>query len=376
MSAVPTEIADVGSTAQKLRQNPAFDALRAGLTTEDYFVWSRFDGATTLKDLLLMTGFPVEHAIAIVKRLRGLGAILLPGENPANLAARARPPTGPTPAPEPAREPVRPRPPTGPTPILTAAAAAAPPPTLDEPTPEEKVALAEPADKNELGAAERALVLAMQRRLRQGDPWLLLGVPRGTDKKSLKRSYFKLSKDFHPDRYYSKRLGSFAARLSEVFEALSHAYAELTEDRPAERPAEPGESAQAQTPAEYAAELFDRACAQEVAGAPDNALKLFDAAIHVDPQARYLKRAAGCALAAKQPRVAEEYAKKAAALEPQDPSTQRILARAFKASGHLALAEEVILMAMQLKNENDSLARELRTDLAEIRKLLARSQGF
>jgi len=83
-----------------------------------------------------------------------------------------------------------------------------------------------------------------------------------------------------------------------------------------------------------------------------------------------------CALAARQARVAEEYAKKAAALEPQDPSTQRILARAFKAGGRLALAEEMLLMAMQLKNENDTLAKELRTDLAEVRRMLARSQGY
>jgi tetratricopeptide (TPR) repeat protein len=361
MSAVPTEIADVGSTAQKLSQNPAFDPMRAGLTTEDYFVWSRFDGATSLKELLLMTGFPVPHAIAIVRRLRELGAILLPGENPAMLAARAKPPAA---APAPA----------APAPAPTAAPA--PSGTLDDPTAEERAALAEPRDANVLGPDERELVLAMQRRLRHGDPWLLLGVAKGADKKAIKRSYFKLSKDFHPDRYYGKRLGSFAQRLNEVFEAIAHAYARLTDDRAEERPAEHGASAQAQTPGEYAAELFEKACAQEVAGAPDAALKLFDAALHVDPQARYLKRAAGCALAAKQPRVAEEYAKKAAALEPQDPSTQRILARAYKAGGRLALAEEVVLMAMQLKNENDTLAKELRSDLAEIRRLLARSQGF
>ena len=366
MSAVPTEIPDIGSTAQKLAQNPAFDPLRNGLTTEEYFVWSRFDGATTLKELLLMTGFPVEHAVSMVRRLRGMGAIVLPGENPQTIAARAKPAgISPAPAPRPA-----PPPPAAPPP---AAAAAATTPTLDDPTPEEKAALAE---TSELSVAERALVLAMQRRLRQGDPWLLLGVPRGSDKRALKRSYFKLSKDFHPDRFYGKRLGSFAQRLSEVFEAIAHAYADLTEDRTDDHAAAPGGTAQAQTPAEYAAELFDRACAQEVAGSPDGALKLFDAAIRVDAQARYLKRAAGCALAAKQPRVAEDYAKKAAALEPQDPSTQRILARALKAAGQLPLAEEVILMAMQLKNENDTLARELRTDLAEIRRLLARSQGF
>ena len=100
------------------------------------------------------------------------------------------------------------------------------------------------------------------------------------------------------------------------------------------------------------------------------------AAIRVDGQPRYLKRAAGCALAAKQPRVAEDYAKKGGragagrSLDPAHPGPP-----AFKANGMLALAEEVILMAMQLKNENDTLAKELRSDLTEIRRLLARSQA-
>ncbi|HTJ40790.1 MAG TPA: DnaJ domain-containing protein [Kofleriaceae bacterium] len=391
MSGIPAEIQDVGSTAQKLAQNPAFDPLRAGLSTEDYFVWSRFDGTTSLKDLLLMTGFPVEHAIAIVKRLRGLGAILLPGENPQTMAARAKPPEA-APA-RPASQPIAKQPPRDPDPPTVPRArtgpipqqprppsspmpAQPPPPdpptTLDNPTAEEKAALAE---ASELGAPERTLILAMQRRMKLGDPWALLGVPRGSDKKALKRTYFKLSKDIHPDRYYGKKLGSFAARLSEVFEAISHAYADLTEDKTDERPMNVHDQ-QAQTPAEYATELFERACAQEVAGAPAEALKIFDAAIRVDGQARYLKRAAGCALAANEPRVAEDYAKKAAALEPQDPSTQRLLARAFRAAGKLPLAEEVLLMAMQIRTENDVLAKELRTDLAEVRRLLARSQGY
>jgi DnaJ domain len=427
MSAVPTEIPDVGSTAAKLSQNPGFDPLRAGLSTEEYFVWSRFDGATSLRDLLLMTGFAVDHAIAIVRRLRGLGALLLPGENPATLAARApaggagaghraatqlgvgapaqpraarpaqdpptvprvaaarpvsgpipttpraataRPVSGPIAAPPPpaTARPLSPAPPPDSTP---------PPPSLDDPTAEEKAALAEPADRCELSIADRILILAMQRRMRVGDPWLLIGVAKGADKKALKRAYFKLSKDVHPDRYYGKKLGGFTSRLSDVFEALAHAYAELTEDRTDERPPDAHETqAQAQTPAEYAAELFERACSREVAGAAAEALKIFDAAIRVDGQPRYLKRAAACALAADQPRVAEDYAKKAAALEPSDPSTQRLLARAFKAGGRLALAEEVLLMAMQLKNENDALGRELRGDLAEVRRLLARSQGY
>jgi len=377
MSGIPADIPDVGSSGLKLSQNPTFDALKAGLSTEDYFVWSRFDGVTTLRDLLLMTGFPVDRSVSIVQRLRQLGAIMLPGENPANLAARAAPVATAVPTPiartttaSIARPP--PRPPAGSVPPPAAAEEV----TLDDPTPDERVALDEPGD---LSGTERVRILVMYRRLATGDSHVLLGVDPGADKRALKRSYFRLSKDFHPDRYYRRELGSFGARLSAIFEALAHAYGQLTEDRPRRASTDSGShaaQAQAQTPAEHAAELFDRGCALEVGGDAVGALRLFDAVIRVDAQARYLRRAAACAISAGAAQVAEEYAKKAASLDPDDPSMQRLLAHAFRAAGRLADAEEVLLMAMQLKNENDVLARELRADLAEVRRMLARSAGY
>jgi hypothetical protein len=64
---VPQEIPDVGATSQRPRQNPKFDPLKAGFGTEEYFVWSRFDGATTVKDLILMTGLAVDRAVSIAR---------------------------------------------------------------------------------------------------------------------------------------------------------------------------------------------------------------------------------------------------------------------------------------------------------------------
>jgi tetratricopeptide (TPR) repeat protein len=165
-----------------------------------------------------------------------------------------------------------------------------------------------------------------------------------------------------------------------VFEALSRAYARLTSgDRP--RPGDPdgrragqiGKAEQPQTPQEYAAELFERACQLEIGGDHLDAMKLFAAAVRVDPQPRYLRRAASCALAARQPKSAVEYAKKAYSLAPHDPSSARLLAAAFRAAGKLSDAEEVLVMAMALKSENDILTSELRNDLAEVRRLLAQS---
>lgn len=420
MSSVPAEIAGIGSTAMKLRVSPGFDPLKAQVGPEEYFVLSRIDGTQTLREVLLSTGLPVDRGIAIVTRLRAIGALLLPGESTAPaapIATPTKPVAGSVPnvartmtphMPSVTRMPARPAAPPM-SPIVPARPVTRPSPTeidpptqprsselrrpappaaeqLDAPTVRrapaadinvvlpnatdaERAALAEPG---ELGPDDRLRILAMARLVEQRDPWALLGLPSGASAKDLKRAYFKLSKEIHPDRYFGKKLGSFAERLTVVFEAVSRAYAKLTS--PEKRPSAAYQAApteQPQTPQEYAAELFDRACGLEVGGDALGAMKLFAAAVRIDPHTRYLRRAASCALAAEQPKTALEYAKKAQTQSPNDPSAARLLAQAFKATGKFADAEEVLVMAMALKNENDVLTAELRNDLAEIRRLMA-----
>jgi len=83
VSTVPAEIAGIGSTAQRLRVSPGFDPLKAAVGPEEYFVLSRIDGNQSLREVLLATGLPVERGVAIVTRLRSIGALLLPGETSA-----------------------------------------------------------------------------------------------------------------------------------------------------------------------------------------------------------------------------------------------------------------------------------------------------
>jgi hypothetical protein len=534
---VPAEIAGLGSSAMKPRVSPGFDPLKAQVGPDEYFVLSRIDGKQSIREILLATGLPVERGIAIITKLRSIGALLLPGESsaPVPMAAPARtptpraashtplapmtPPTGvptgvdlaraptvsvtpaqraktPTPMQPPSlgRTPASQRPPSHPpanhrapsqpperrsspdlslpprasspdvpvargssqsdvrlpaagrtpspqpgkpqritppqgsraisepsiartatphTPMPASKLPARTPPTpgdvdppteprttlgtpgvlrppapdamdaptvlrattqeinlvLPNPTAEERRALGEPG---ELGPEERLRILAMARLVDGRDPWALLGVPNGSDAKMLKRAYFKLSKEIHPDRYFGKQLGSFKDRLSVVFEAVSRAYARLTSPEKDRRSAVyQAVTEQPQTPGEYAGELFERACGLEVGGDVLGAMKLFAAAVRIDPQTRYLRRAASCALAAEQPKTAVEYAKKAQAQSPSDPSAARLLAAAFKATGRFADAEEVLVMAMALKNENDVLTAELRNDLAEVRRLMS-----
>ena len=225
----------------------------------------------------------------------------------------------------------------------------------------------------DLSDLERRRVLVMARRIAIGDPWKIFGLATGADKREIKRAYFRLSKDFHPDRYYTRKCGSFAGRLQSIFEVMSRTYSEMSAGKSSSASSGAGSdgTVEAQTPADYGNELFTRACDLEIHGDPLEAMKLFAAAIRIDGQAKYLRRAARCALAAGQPRSAEEYANKVLAIEPGDPSVSRILAAAFRAQGKLEAAEEVLIMAMAVPIENDSLSIDLRRELAEIRKLNA-----
>lgn len=357
----------------KLRVSPGFDPMKAKVGPEEYFVLSRIDGALTLREVLLQTGLPVERGIAIITKLRSLGALLLPGES----AAPASTQTGPAPARQ-APAQARPQAPAA-APARATASGSAPPAStagatmqlvLPNPTEAERGALAE---QNNLSIEVRTRILAMVRLVAERDPWALLGVPNGASAKELKRAYFKLSKDIHPDRFYGKQLGSFTGTLALVFEAVSRAYERLTSPAHARTSgAHPSvEQQEPQTPQEYAAELFQRACSLEVGGDPLEAMKLFAAAVRMDPQTRYLRRAATCALSAGQPKTALEYAKKAQAQQPNDPSSARLLATAFRATGKLEDAEEILVMAMAMKSENDVLTSELRHDLAEVRRLMS-----
>jgi curved DNA-binding protein CbpA len=57
----------------------------------------------------------------------------------------------------------------------------------------------------------------------------ILEVPANADLRTLRRAYFRLSKEFHPDRWFRKRLGPFADRVERVFCKISEAY-ELLSD--------------------------------------------------------------------------------------------------------------------------------------------------
>lgn len=71
--------------------------------------------------------------------------------------------------------------------------------------------------------------LAFEARLAHASYHELLGVERGAEPREIKRAYFRLSKKFHPDRYFRRNVGAYALRLDRIFKHVALAY-ELLSD--------------------------------------------------------------------------------------------------------------------------------------------------
>jgi curved DNA-binding protein CbpA len=102
-------------------------------------------------------------------------------------------------------------------------------PTQPEPPPE---ATRTPAGSDLESQLDPSLQISIeaQRRVLQFEVGLerpyheLLGVARGVDAKAVKRAYFQLSKEYHPDRYYRREIGPYAEKLDRIFKKIVEAY--------------------------------------------------------------------------------------------------------------------------------------------------------
>jgi len=119
-----------------------------------------------------------------------------------------------------------------------------PPPTQPQPQPQSQGAVTRgsqgrqsaPAAQADAGmtftAADeqaRAKIVAKAAEFQGKNHWEVLGVDRKADAAGLKKAYFALSRDFHPDSFAGIQLGSAQRQLEEVFAIIQEAYAVLTD---------------------------------------------------------------------------------------------------------------------------------------------------
>jgi curved DNA-binding protein CbpA len=83
---------------------------------------------------------------------------------------------------------------------------------------------AEVTDQVELDEALQKRIQETFHRVDKLNYYELLGVDMQADRAEIRKAYFSLSKVFHPDAYFGKRLGPFKAQMEVVFRKVTDAY--------------------------------------------------------------------------------------------------------------------------------------------------------
>lgn len=310
------QIPGLGATDAVPVMVAGFNPVGTSLSSEDFFVLTRCDGKATLREVCLVSGFAEAKAQEILRRLVTAGAIRF-GDGRSPAAAQ-------------------------PTDELD--------PSCDLPT------------------EVRTAIRDKHATLSTANHFEVIGVVVDAEPRVIKRAYFRASKAFHPDRYYGKHLGRYEELLHAIFQAVVQANAVLSdaERRAAYAAKLKGGPAAAQSRQEHSAQLFEQACQTEASDQSAEALRLFDAAIRLDPQPRYLRRAAEAALRLVDVKHAEMWSRQAVDHAPQDANAHRLFGRALKMLGRAreALAEFELAAKLDpgsphIAAERDALKREL-----------------
>lgn len=187
------------------------DVRRLPLGPVEAFVLSRVDGRTTDSDIALQVGISASEVVLVLHRLAELGAIAYDGSGNAPRQAEQSRTTNPIPS-------------TGSglhrraDPVITDAPVA-------ESSPIEYPELAEEVD---LDLDRKRLVLDTFASLGKTDHYGILKIPKDADKKRVKSAYFQVVANFHPDRYFGKKLGGYKPKLEAIFRRLTEAHDTLT----------------------------------------------------------------------------------------------------------------------------------------------------
>jgi curved DNA-binding protein CbpA len=186
------------------------DLRRLPLTPEDAFVLSRVDGNASEEDIATATGLDVGIVRAALEKLANLGALRY-GET-SNVVVR----------PQAAAQ-------------RTTSGAFHIGPIVetrsDSNNAHPAAALYDPRELDEavdLTDDVKRRVLDLYYRLDQLSHYELLGADQRADKKTLKAAYFELVNLLHPDRYFTKKLGSFKPKLERLFTRVTEAHDTLT----------------------------------------------------------------------------------------------------------------------------------------------------
>jgi tetratricopeptide (TPR) repeat protein len=181
------------------------------LTPPDAFLLSRIDGSMNEAELAALTGFDLAIVVATINRLASLGAIEFERASE-TLEKPKSEGTAPLPPP-PLQQPLR---------VSQ---------TFRYSQTNLRAIVGDPPDfalVSDLDTDRKRKVVDTYGRLAMIDYYALLGVTASADRKDIKRAYYAIAPDYHPDKFYGKNLGSFKPMMEAIFGQLTFAYETLT----------------------------------------------------------------------------------------------------------------------------------------------------
>lgn len=222
------------------------------LSAPEGFLLSRFDGPMPLGDLVAVSGLGEPQAIALVSLLLEKGALFLPGETVPTQPVRGRmpppPPTPPRPVPRPERTIPPATRPAAPAPINPHTDRITVRVTTDAPRERRPdtapiapvrpvdplygdfvfslVELDEPVD---LDLDRRKQILFLYYHLDSMTHYRVLGVLPTATQEELHEAFVQRSKQFHPDLFFRRELGSYRQKLDAIFRRVKEAHDVLSD---------------------------------------------------------------------------------------------------------------------------------------------------
>jgi curved DNA-binding protein CbpA len=168
---------------------PGVDFTKLTLTNEEGFLLSRaFGRRQPFKELLLSSGLGDEASRRIALGLLQKGALVVVG-------------------------------------VQQAAATAA----ADEDYARVVFDLGALNERADLSDAQKKRILYLEMHLESWNHYALLGLKRSVTLADIKKGYFRASKEFHPDAYFRKELGSYKGRIDRIFRKMKLGYDVLSD---------------------------------------------------------------------------------------------------------------------------------------------------
>lgn len=224
------------------REGVDFSSVSPSPTPEQYFLLSRLDGKLTVAELCKISGLGREKTLEALETLAKAGAIDVPGLEieaeeveeteqagaaDSAAASSSQPPAGGAASSSPAQT----NPKKGNKKKKSKSSKKTVVPNYPVPLEEfdfDDELLSVDVDLNDQLRRE---VICLHEQLGQMSHYDLFGLPPDAGRKDIKKAYFRMSKRYHPDKFFRKDVDVFGSMVETIFKEITKAYRTLSNKR-------------------------------------------------------------------------------------------------------------------------------------------------